>query len=172
MRGGKLFQTDAYNPITNTVYSPVSNECIIFEILPLEESTSGLNYGRIEHMQGSEGNVGRLTAVSASTGDLLWTHDQRAGIGSVLTTAGGLVFVGDFYRHFKALDAESGKVLWEIPLNGPVTGYPISYAVDGKQYVAIGAGSGTGGQRHIGRLYPELKPPDGSNILMVFALGE
>ncbi len=172
MRGGKLFQTDAYNPITNTLYSPVSNECIVFQTLPLDVSTSGLNYGQIEHMEGSAGNVGRLTAVSASTGELLWTHDQRAGIGSVLTTAGRLVFVGDFYRHFRAFDAETGKVLWEIPLNGPVTGYPISYAVDGKQYVAVGAGSGTGGQRHIGQLYPELRPPEGSNILMVFALGE
>ncbi|MCZ6878579.1 MAG: PQQ-binding-like beta-propeller repeat protein, partial [Acidobacteria bacterium] len=76
MRGGKLFQTDAYNPITNTVYSPVTNECIVFKVLPLDVSTSGLNYGQIEHMEGSAGNVGRLTAVSASTGDLLWTHDQ------------------------------------------------------------------------------------------------
>ena len=172
MRGGKLFQTDAYNPITNTVYSPVTNECIVFKVLPLDVSNSGLNYGQIEHMQGSNGNVGRLAAVSGSTGELLWTHDQRAGLGSVLTTAGRLVFVGDFYRHFKALDAETGKVLWEVPLNGPATGYPISYAVDGKQYVAIGAGAGTGGQRHISQLSPELISPGGSNILMVFALSE
>ncbi len=171
-RGGKLFQTDAYNPRTNTLYSPVSNECMIIEILPLEVSVSGLNSGQIEHMEGAAGKVGRLAAVSASTGELLWTYDQRAGIGSVLTTAGGLVFAGDFYRHFRAFDAETGKVLWELPLSGPVTGYPISYAVDGKQYVAVGAGSGTGGQRHIGQLYPELRPPEGSNILMVFALGE
>lgn len=172
MRGGKLFQADAYNPVTNTLYSPVSNACIIFEILPLEVSVSGLNYGRIEHMEGSAGQVGRLAAVSASTGELLWTYDQRAAIGSVLTTAGGLVFAGDFYRYFRAFDAETGKVLWELPLSGPVTGYPISYAVDGKQYVAIGVGEGTGGQRHLGQLYPELKAPVGSNILMVFALGD
>jgi alcohol dehydrogenase (cytochrome c) len=83
-----------------------------------------------------------------------------------------LVFAGDFHRYFRALDAQTGEVLWEVPLSGPVTGYPISYAVDGKQYVAVGAGEGTGGQRHIARLYPELKAPEGSNILMVFALGE
>ncbi len=82
-----------------------------------------------------------------------------------------MVFAGDFYRHFRAFDAETGKVLWELPLSGPVTGYPISYAVDGKQYVAIGAGEGTSGQRLIGQLYPELRAPEGSNILMVFALG-
>ena len=85
---------------------------------------------------------------------------------------GRLVFAGDFHRYFRAFDAHTGQVLWELPLTGPVTGYPISYAVDGKQYVAIGAGEGTGGQRHLGRLYPELKAPQGSNILMVFALGE
>jgi len=172
MRGGKLWQTDAYNPLTNTLYSPVSNECIVFEILPLEVSVSGLNYGQIEHMEGSGGQVGRLAAVSASTGELLWTYDQRAAIGSVLTTAGGLVFAGDLYRYFRAFDAETGKVLWELPLNAPVTGYPISYAVDGKQYVAVGVGEGTGGQRHLALLYPELKTPVGSNVLMVFALGD
>ncbi len=172
MRGGKLFQTDAYHPGTNMLYSPVSNNCVVFRILSQEVSLSGLDYGQIEHMDGAAGNVGRLTAVSASTGQLLWTYDQRAAIGSVLTTAGGLVFAGDFHRHFRAFDAQTGEVLWEVPLSGPVTGYPISYAVDGKQYVAIGAGEGTGGQRHIAQLYPELKAPEGSNILMVFALGE
>ena len=171
MRGGKLFQTDAYNPRTNTIYSPVSNECISFKILPLEVSVSGVDYGRIEHMEGAAGKVGRLTAVSASTGQLLWTYDQRAAIGSVLTTGGGLVFVGDFHRYFRAFDAQTGEVLWELPLSGSVTGYPISYAVDGKQYVAVGAGEGTVGQRHLAGLYPELKAPEGSNILMVFALG-
>jgi alcohol dehydrogenase (cytochrome c) len=172
MRGGKLFQTHAYNPRTNALYSPVSNECVIFEVMPLEVSVSGLNYGRMEHMEGSDGKVGRLAAISASTGELLWTYDQRAAIGSVLTTGGDLVFFGDLYRHCRALNAESGEVLWEIPLSAPVTGYPISYAVDGKQYVAVGVGGGTAGQRHMSQLYPELKSPTGSNILMVFELGE
>ena len=47
-----------------------------------------------------------------------------------------------------------------------------TYAVDGKQYVAVAVGGGTTGQRHIGQLYPELKAAGGSNVLMVFALGE
>jgi alcohol dehydrogenase (cytochrome c) len=172
MRGGKLFQAHAFHPGTNALYSPVSNECVVFEILPREVSVSGLNYGRIEHMEGADGKVGRLAAISASTGELLWTYDQRAAIGSVMTTGGGLVFFGDLYRYFRALDAESGEVLWEIPLSAPVTGYPISYAVDGKQYVAVGVGGRTSGQRHLSQLYPELEVPAGSNMLMVFELGE
>ncbi len=172
MRGGKLFQTDAYNPTTNALYSPVSNTCSIFEVVALDVIDSGVDYDRIEHMQGSNGQVGRLTAVSAATGELLWTYDQRAALGSVLTTAGGLVFVGDLHRYFRALDADTGSVLWETPLSAPVTGYPISYAADGKQYIAVAVGGTTGGTTHLARLYPELRAPNGSNILMVFALGD
>ncbi len=172
MRGGKLFQTKAFSPRTNALYNPVSNECTMNEVVPVEKSDSGLNYDKIFHMQGSDEKVGRLSAVSAATGEVLWTYNQRAAMGSVLTTGGGLVFAGDLYRYFRAFDDQTGKVLWEIPLSGPVTGYPISYGVDGKQYVAVAVGGGTSGQRHLARLYPELKAPNGSNILMVFALGE
>jgi len=54
---------------------------------------------------------------------------------------GGLVFAGDFDCSFRAFDAQSGKVLWEIPLSGPVERYPISYAADDRQYVAVSSGS-------------------------------
>jgi PQQ-dependent dehydrogenase (methanol/ethanol family) len=172
MRGGKLFQTHAYSPKTNALYSPVSNACTNFEIVPLDVNASGVKNEQNAHMKGSNGNVGRLAAVSASTGEVLWTYDQRAAMGSVLTTGGGLVFAGDFHRYFRAFDAETGKVLWEVPLSAPVTAYPISYAVDGKQYVAVAVGGSTSGSRSLAQLYPELKTPNGSNILMVFTLGE
>lgn len=171
MRGGKLIQTHAFSPRTNAVYSPVSNACSTFDIVPLDVEASGVRY-RVAPMDAAGGKVGRLTAVSARSGEILWTYDQRAAMGSVLTTAGGLVFAGDLHRYFRAHDDETGKILWEVPLSGPVTGYPVSYAVDGKQYVAVAVGSGTAGQRDLARLYPELKTPSGNNILMVFALDE
>jgi alcohol dehydrogenase (cytochrome c) len=170
MRGGKLFQTDAYNPQTQTLYSPVSNECTNYEIVSLETNVSGVDYSQLFHMQDSNGMVGRLAAVSAATGELLWNYDQRAALGSVLATGGGLVFVGDLHRYFRALDAATGKVLWDIPLGSPVTGYPISYAVNGKQYIAVGVGGGSAGTRHLAQLYPELKIQHGNSMLMVFAL--
>lgn len=172
MRGGKLFQTKGYSPKTNAIYGPVSNMCSVMKIVPLTEQASGVDYNGIVHMEGSGGMVGRLMAVSASTGQVLWTHDQRAAMGSVLTTGGDLVFAGDFHRYFRAFDAENGRVLWEIPLSGPVSGYPISYSADGKQYIAVAVGGGTPGSRHLAELYPELKPTAESNTLMVFALGE
>ncbi len=172
MRGGKLFQTKAYNPGMNAIYGPVSNTCSIFQIVPLTQEASGVDYSQIVHMEGSGGMVGRLVAVSASTGEVLWTHDQRAALGSVLTTGGGLVFAGDLHRYFRAFDAENGSVLWEIPLSGPVTGYPMSYSADGKQYIAVAVGGGTAGTGHMAQLYPELNPPVSSNVLLVFALGD
>jgi len=172
MRGGKLFQTNAYNPVTNALYNPVSNACSIFEVVPLDEVISGVEYDQIQHMQGTGGQVGRLTAVSATNGEILWTHDQRAALGSVLTTGGRLVFAGDLHRYFRAFDATTGDVLWETPLSAPVTGYPMSYAVDGKQYVAVGVGGNSTGVSHLATLYPELRAPNGSNVLMVFALGD
>ena len=60
----------------------------------------------------------------------------------------------------------------ETPLSAPVSGYPMSYAVDGKQYVAVGVGGNSTGVTHLATLYPELRAPNGSNILMVFALGD
>lgn len=172
MRGGKLFQTNAYNPKTNAIYSPVSNECTDYEVVSLDLSNSGVDYSKIIHMKDSNDQVGRLAAVSASTGDHLWNYDRRAALGSVLTTGGELVFVGDLHRYFMALDAVTGKVLWDIPLSAPVTGYPISYAAQGKQYIAVAVGGGSAGTRHLARLYPELKSTNGSNVLMVFALGD
>ena len=172
MRGGKIFQAKAFNPRADAIYSAVSLACSHFEFLPLDKSASGVNWDRMEPMPGSNGNAGRLAAVRASTGELLWTHDQRVPIGSVLTTAGDLVFAGDFHRYFRAFDAQSGKVLWEIPLSGPVEGYPISYAAGGRQYVAVSAGGGSVGQRHLAQLYPDVKASTGSNVLMVFALGD
>jgi alcohol dehydrogenase (cytochrome c) len=172
MRGGKLFQTDAYSPATGTIYSPVSNECTNYEVVPLDVNVSGVDYSKIFHMEGSDGNVGRLAAIDASTGKVLWNHDQRAALGSVLTTAGGLVFVGDLHRYFMALDAKTGDVLWRIPLGSPVTGYPISYAVGGRQYVAVGVGGGSAGTRHLAQLYPEIQVQHGNSMLFVFSLPE
>jgi alcohol dehydrogenase (cytochrome c) len=170
-RGGKLIQSHAYSPVTHALYNSVNNSCATFEIVPMEQRETGL-ISRIAPMEKAGGKVGRLTAVSATNGEVLWTYDQRVPVGSVLTTGGGLVFAGDFHRYFRAFDDKTGKVLWEVPLSGPVTGYPISYEAGGKQYVAVGVGGGTSGQRDLAQLYPEMVSPTGSNVLMVFALGD
>jgi alcohol dehydrogenase (cytochrome c) len=84
---------------------------------------------------------GAIRALDATTGKMKWEFPLLSpGFTSLLSTAGGLVFAGSQEGNFFALDAESGKPLWDIQLGGNVLGIPISYAVDGKQYIAIAAG--------------------------------
>jgi alcohol dehydrogenase (cytochrome c) len=100
----------------------------------------------------------------------LWAYEQRAMFNSAaLTTAGGLVFVGDADRSLKALDVNTGSVLWQVRLGAAVYGFPITFSVGGKQYLAIP--TGTGNLRTPTRiLSPEIYTPTGGNGLYVFEL--
>ena len=81
--------------------------------------------------------------INASTGEMTPIYKGRAPAnGAVLATAGDLVFWGDLDHMFRAFDADSGKILWETTLNGPVQNSTITYAVNGKQYVAVLTGVG------------------------------
>jgi len=88
----------------------------------------------------------------------------------VLPTGGGLVFSGDIDRYFKAIDDATGKVLWQIRTNNMVNAFPITYSVNGKQYVAVAVGSGSSESKALATLTPEIRNPDGGSVLWVFAL--
>jgi len=87
---------------------------------------------------------------------------------SLVTTGGGLIFGGDASGHFSAFDQETGRVLWDVNLGSPVTGYPITYAANGKQYVAVSTGNSLVSSA-LNVLTPESRPSNASNIF-VFAL--
>ena len=168
IRGGSLWQNASYSPLTNALYLSVHQTCSLLRIVATD---SGLDWTKLLHMPESEGNTGRLIAVEASTGKLLWSYQQRAPMWSTLTTGGGLVFVGDNYRNLMVFDQRTGDKVWEIGLSGPVMGNAISFALDGRQYIAVTVGGGGAGGPHINReLTPELEPRVGSNVLLVFAL--
>ncbi len=175
--GGKNQPSGAYSPDTNAMYMPLNNTCMDIA-MSVEEAGPSDGYDvrvTVRHLPGVDpdtADIGRLEATSASTGETLWTYEQRAPVyGSVLTTGGNLLFSGDVIRRFRAFDAENGSVLWETILNGPVSGRPMTYSVDGRQYLAIGAGGLTQGTSFL-QLTPELTTPSGSNTLFVFALPE
>lgn len=133
------------------------------------ENPPKLNRSRcsVVHVPGSDEQVGQLTAVDLATGRTLWEHRQRAGIGgSVLTTGGGLVFVADDARRLRAFHAETGEILLEQLLNSTAGGFPVSYMVDGIQYVAIASGGGP----NYRSLTPEIRQRSGGNTLFVFRL--
>jgi alcohol dehydrogenase (cytochrome c) len=111
--------------------------------------------------------VGLFTAVDLRTGKTLWQRRQRAGFGgSVLTTGGGLVFGTDDARRLRAFHARTGEVLWEQILNSSAGGFPVSYEIDGVQYVAIAAGGGPNARS----ITPEIRQRPGGNMLFVFRL--
>ena len=164
--GGKDWEAGAYSPLTNTMYMPLRNVCArMLATTPGDEEASAL-YAIAWRSQIAPGTdqVGTVQAISAETGEITWTYEQRAATMSLVATGGGLVFGGDVNGRFRALDHETGDVLWEINLGSAVTGFPITYAVDGRQFVAVS----TGTPRFID-LTPELRPSSG-NTLFVFAL--
>ncbi len=177
--GGKDWEAGAYSPLTNTMYMPLRNTCA--RMLATDDVRSERARALTAGGQGGleiyalaarhqitpgEDDLGTVYAVSAETGRTVWLHEQRAATMSVMTTGGGLVFGGDVNGRFRALDQATGAVLWEINLGSPVVGFPITYAVDGRQYVAVNTGAGGGINL---RMTPELRPSVGS-VLFVFAL--
>ena len=173
--GGKNQPSGAYSPETDALYMPLNNACMD---LAMSVEVAGPSDGYdvryvVRHVPGVDPEtapVGRIDAVSASTGETLWSHEQRAPIyGSLLATGGDLIFSGDVVRRFRAFDAGTGTVVWQTILNGPVSARPMTYSVGGRQYVAIGAGGITQGTSFL-QLTPELTTPSGSNTLFVFAL--
>ena len=169
MHGGKDWEAGAYSPLTNTLYMPLRNMCqrLLATTSPDASHRIYALAVRHEHAPGSE-QLGAVYAISAETGETRWLHQQRAATLSLVATGGGLVFGGDANGRFRAFDQESGEVLWEINLGSPVSGFPISYAVGERQYVAVGTGGAATTPSFL-RLTPELRPSNGNN-LFVFAL--
>ena len=167
--GGKDWEAGAYSPLTNTMYMPLRNACARM-LATTAAGTSHYALAVRNRIAPGTDQVGTVHAVSAETGETVWLHEQRAATMSLVATGGGLVFGGDVNGRFKAWDQETGEVLWEINLGSAVTGFPISYAVDGRQYVAVGTGTASTASL-FGRLTPEIRPSAGNN-LFVFALPE
>ena len=167
--GGKDWEAGAYSPLTNTMYYPLRSTCA--RVLSTMEGGLAI-YRLAARFQLAPGTdqLGTVQAISAETGQTTWVHEQRAATMSLVTTGGGLVFGGDVNGRFRALDQETGEVLWEINLGSSVTGFPISFGVDGRQYVAVSTGSAATASGFI-RLTPEIRPSAGNN-LFVFALPE
>ena len=169
--GGKNWPAGAYSPRTKTMYFPMANTCMNTTSVA-SEATPQLVYAiNNETMITPDAGdkVGTVRALAVETGRAVWRFDQRAAVTALLATGGDLVFGGDVAGNLRALDARSGKVLWETHLGSQVTGHPITFAVNGKQYVAVSTGRSnmTGA---LARLTPEVAPEDSANKLFVFAL--
>ncbi len=173
--GGRGWPATAYNPRTGTLYMPLNEYCANTTPSPLDPGQSYTGGGRAVFARvkvpNSDGNIGRVDAIKLADRSTAWSYRQRApNTSAVLPTGGGLVFSGDIDRYFKALDDATGKVLWQVRTNNMVNAFPVTYSVNGKQYVAVATGSGSGLGTSLATLAPQTKNPDGGSTLWVFAL--
>jgi hypothetical protein len=116
--------------------------------------------------------VGEFVAFDPVRGQRRWVYKPESGApmtASALATAGGIVFGGTADRQFFALHSETGELLWQARLNGDISGAPVTFTVNGRQYVAVGAGGRVAPTTTLGRLVG-VDVPQGSATLWVFAL--
>ncbi|MEZ5490743.1 MAG: PQQ-binding-like beta-propeller repeat protein [Gammaproteobacteria bacterium] len=177
--GVKSWRAMSYSPTTQAMYVPLTLNCQIGTFGPVEQEIGGGGTGPVRRDNyphpDSGGNLGELMALNVPDGAVKWRYRQRAPLNSaVLATAGGLVFVGDWDRYWYAFDADSGEKLWQTRLSTSAQGFPISFAVDGRQYLAlpVGVGGASWSSSLPRELAPELARPRNGNAVYVFALPE
>lgn len=176
-RENRQIPQGAYSPLTNAYYVPAFNgPCSVIKIASLDPSLeTGYNTSYIATVPSPAGHLGQPEAIDVSTGETLWRLERETPLYGMLTTGGGLLFAADTNRRFYALDQWTGETLWQTILNGASDMAPISYAVDGRQYIAVIAPSGTqASAQHAGQLGIRANTGVGNigHTLFVFALPE
>jgi alcohol dehydrogenase (cytochrome c) len=171
--GAKSWIPGSYNPDTKILYVPLVEACM--DLTPVTDGGRGLLSagGRptVRPRPDSDGKYGRVEAINMATREVVWTERHRAPVSSgALDTAGGVVFNGSIDRFFRAYDDQTGKLLWETRLTDVPSDAPISYTVNGKQYIAIGVGNGGAQATGFTALVPEIQNLDRSPAVWVFQL--
>jgi len=178
--GGKDWPPVAYSPKTRLLYIPANENLCTTMTGQKVTYTPGDRYTGATatfYLAPGTDHIGELQAWNLDTGQKVWSHPFADSPlwGPVLATAGGVLFAGGTNdRYFRAYDAANGKILWELRTGSGVQGVPVSFAIDGKQYIAVQSGWGVDAAKMQARLnlvrtweFPEV--PQGGSI-WVFAL--
>jgi alcohol dehydrogenase (cytochrome c) len=166
----RSFWPTAYSPKTNSLYVPYIDHCLsMTRAVPggdPERRTSGLRPGAVQE------RLAGIAKIDMRTGEIHRIYEARlAGNGAMLATAGDLLFWGDIGQVLRAFDAETGKVLWQSePLGATIQTSTITYAVDGRQYVAVVNAESLLGAPRLAQIAGGTLPPHRANSVNVFAL--
>ena len=140
-QGGRNWHASSINNDSGLLFVPMFEVCM--DTL-LDDSGTLLTTGMradTRPVPDTDGNYGRLQAIDLNTREPAWQYRQEVVPASAsLATAGGLVFLGYLDNSFKAFDQQSGEIVWEAQLGAIPAAFPITYSVDGTQYVAVVAG--------------------------------
>jgi alcohol dehydrogenase (cytochrome c) len=160
--GGKNWPASSYDAEDDLIILPLDQICV----------SSGNMAGNYD-APASDGNIARMSAYRARDLKPVWTFQQKAPfLTSAMTTAGGVGFVGDWDRTFRAFDLKTGKTLWTTRLGTTAQGFPTTYMVDGEQFVAVPTGYNGGSPevRPVTLLAFERNRPYAGHAVYVFAL--
>ena len=173
--GGKDWHSMSYHPPSGLIIAPLSQTCLenAAREIALVQGGGGVGASRkFFEMPGTNGNLGKVGAYDVDTMEEVWSHQQRASLHTgTISTGGDLVFVGDLDRRFKALTVSTGEILWETRLGTSVQGHPVSFAIEGKQYIAVTTALGGTSPRTVpGVIATEISYPRWGNAIYVFSL--
>ncbi|MDF0546435.1 PQQ-binding-like beta-propeller repeat protein [Sphingobium sp. H39-3-25] len=149
LHGARNLNAASFSPITKLYYVGINNTCMTTTVRKLdfeEGQPVGSTSGKAIRVPGYD-YVGEFVAFDPATGKRAWAYRPPGGAAmtaSALSTAGGLVFGGTVDRQFFALRADTGQLLWQNRLGGDISGAPISFAVGGRQYIAVTSGGRPG----------------------------
>ncbi|MBK8316412.1 MAG: PQQ-binding-like beta-propeller repeat protein [Acidobacteria bacterium] len=143
--GGVQWNGPAYNPGLNMLFVNAVDWCSTFKKAKEFRAGVGGYMGGTSVRDPVEQSRGWLTAIDAATGQVRWKYEsQRPMLAAVTTTSAELIFTGELTGDFLVLDARDGKVLYRFNAGGPLNGGIISYAINGRQYIAVNSGNATG----------------------------
>ena len=135
--GAANWPPPSFNPATGLLYVGTNSSASIYYLTDFSPKPAG--FGGRDDLLASQP---AMTAIDIVTGKIRWKHDFTPGVAfsGNLSTAGGLVFSGDTDMNFVALDAVTGHSLWHVNLGAPISNAPITYQLDGRQYLVVSSG--------------------------------
>ena len=171
--GGHNWQAVSYDPENHLMVIPLHQLCADMIGRYVERKEGGGGYGgnsRNYKMDNTNGKVGKLVTIDIKNMEKMWQYEQDAMfLTGSLTTSGGLTFIGDLDRKFMAFDTKTGKLLWDTTLGSALHGFPVTYAVNGKQFIAVQTGMGVF-RAMTSVISPDIYQPEGGNAIYVFEL--